>query len=521
MHVRRLEAAAAIFLATAPLVGPGIGHAQTAEPIKPATAGDDADITPTSPVVTRHQGVFGGKRLRYTATAARLPIDGPNGEVDAQIFFAAYTADDVLSARRPITFVMNGGPGSGTAWLHVGALGPRKIALAENGAPLPPPARLVDNPDSPLDRTDLVFIDAPATGYSRVASDAAKTRLYTKDGDIGAFASFIRRYLDQNNRWGSPLYLFGESYGGTRAAGLSDALVRRGVPVKGVVLLSSALDYLVLDASMTNDLPYVLLLPSYAAIAQYHHRADPSLPADPAKLIAAAQAWAQGPYAAALMKGNQLPAEERAATVAGLVRFTGLSANIVDALNLRVGVIDFQRFLQADKGLITGRVDGRLDGPQTMNTVEEPWYDPAMGALTPAFTAATEQYLRNDLGYRSNIPYRMYWAEVARRWLAEPPGTKTDGYLQTLTALQSTAVKNPDFRTLVMGGIYDLAAPFWTTEWNMDHMPMTPELRRNITTVRLPAGHMAYDDVAGMRTMSAALRRFYDAATSAPDARQR
>ena len=508
--MRMLSSSLAILLGCSAVAAAIPVHAKV-ESGKAAAPSDDNDVSATPPVVTHHVGRFGGQSIHYTATAARMPVDGPDGTIDAQLFYAAYTQDGAAPAKRPITFVMNGGPGSGTAWLHIGALGPQKIALAPDGSPLAPPARLEDNPSSPLDKTDLVMIDAPATGYSRVANNDAKGRLFDKDGDIGAFASFIRRYLDENDRWGSPLYLFGESYGGHRAAGLSDELIRRGVPVKGVILLSSSIDYLTLTPGLTNDLPYVLLIPSYAAIASFHGRADASLPHDPTALIAQAQDWALHYYYPVLLKGNRLTPEERSTAIAGLARYTGLAPNIIDALNLRIDVPNFEKYLQADRGLVTGRVDGRLSGPQTTNTVEEPWYDPAMGALTPAFTAATEQYLRTGLHYHSTIPYRMYAREVAARWGSRQSGSEgAGGYAQTLSGLQSTAVKNPDFRILVLAGIYDLASPFWTTEFDMDHMPMPAAYRRNITEVRLPTGHMAYDDETGLRIMSQAVRTFYD-----------
>ncbi|MBV9439228.1 MAG: peptidase S10 [Candidatus Eremiobacteraeota bacterium] len=475
-----------------------------------AGAADDLNIAETSAVSSHWVGIFHRRSIRYTASAARLAIPGPSGTPDAQLFYVAYTADGIAADRRPVTFLMNGGPGSATAWLHLGGLGPKKIVLDQIGVPPPPPARLEDNPLSPLDRTDLVFIDAPGTGYSRVASDDAKSRLFQRDGDLQAFATFIKRYLSETKRWSSPVYLFGESYGGTRAAGLCDVLVRQGVPLSGVVLLSSALDFGLNEPSLTNDLPYVMLVPSYAIVAAYHGKTDRSLPKQPSALIRAAQLWAAGDYARALARGNRLSLQERARVARGLFQFIGIAPPVIEAANLRVDVQTFQKYLLADRGVVGGRVDGRLSGPQTMNAADEPWYDPAMGALTPAYSAAAEQLLGQVLGYHAGIPYRMYSRDVASHFVLAPAEKFPNlGYPETLSALQTAAVKNQHFKILVLGGIYDLAAPFWTTEYEMDHLPMTPSFRRNISIVRLTAGHMAYDDRDGLRQMSDALGRFY------------
>ncbi len=471
---------------------------------------EDADVTATAAVVTRHSGIFNGTRVDYIATAGRSPLAGLDGQVAAQVFFVASTRTDAAPGSRPVTFAVNGGPGAGTAWLHLGALGPQKVSMRPDGTPPPPPARLEDNHLSPLDKSDLVFVDTPGTGYSRVADEAAKRRLFDVQGDIDALVTFIKSYLSANGRWGSPIYLFGESYGGTRVAGLSDALVQQGVPVSGVILLSAALDFLLLNASMMNDLPYVMLIPSYAAVAAFHGRLAPSLPRDVPTLIRTAQDWALGDYSRALTQAELLSSENRARAVDGLIGFTGLSRQVVEQADLRVSVPTFMNALLADQHLVTGRVDGRLTGPQPLNAVQEPWYDPAMGALTPAYSAAAEQYMTGTLNYRSSIPYRMYSRDVDTRFvMAEAQQDDgAGGYPQTLTSLQSAIVKNPSLRVLVMGGIYDLASPFWSTEYEVAHMRLPPDYARNVTIARLTSGHMAYNDAEGAREMSAAVSRF-------------
>jgi carboxypeptidase C (cathepsin A) len=489
----------------------------SAEPAAPAETSanrafnEDGDIGAYAPSVTRHAGTFHGQKIRYTTTAGRIPITGPDGSTDAQIFYVAYTKDGVPPGQRPIIFLSNGGPGAATAWMHMGGVGPRKILLNADGSVPPPPARLVDNPESALDRADLVFIDAPGTGFSRVANDQTKARLYTRDGDLQAYAAFIQTYLRSNNRFGSPLYLWGESYGSFRVAGLSDVLVRQGIPLKGVILLSSALDFHVTEPGMTNDLPYQLLLPSYASVAAFHGLL-PGLKDDDA-MRREVEDWSFNIYGPALAKGSKLTGEDRAKIVAGLARYTGLETSVIEMHNLRIEVPEFMKYLNASRKLVTGRVDGRLLGPAPEARVEEPFYDPAMGALTPAFSSATRQYLLEELRVDIPIPYRMYSRDVAVRFaLAGPARYGQLGYPETLSALQSTFVKDRNFRILSMQGLYDLATPFASMEFSLDHMPVPQDYLSNIVHVRLPAGHMAYDDAAALKQMNQAVISFLDSA---------
>ncbi len=493
------------------LLSAGTAQAEGKPPAPAAAAGEDSDIGVTADVITHHSGIFHGQRVRYTATAGRLPVTGPNGTVDSQIFYVAYTKDGVAPGSRPITFLANGGPGAATAWLHLGGIGPRKIALNPDGSTPPSPIRLTDNPDSPLDRTDLVFIDAPGTGFSRIADEAAKNRLLTKDGDLGAFATFIQNYLRQNQRFGSALYLFGESYGAFRMAGLTDVLVRRGVPLKGVVLLSSVVNFGTLDADMANDLPYVLALPSYASVQAFHHRLDPA-PADLDALRAEVEKWTLDVYQPALAKGTSLSPDERQRVIAGLVRYTGLPAPVIDMLNLRIDIQAFMKYANVGAGT-TGRVDGRMTGPAPAGRVEEPFYDPAMGALTPAFAAAASQYLFDELKVNITLPYRMYSRDVAERFEIMPAikGYGTDGYPSVLGGLQSTVVKNKDFRILSIQGLYDLATPYFSMRYSLDHMALPADYQRNVQSLVVPAGHMAYADSAALRQMNDAVVHFIDA----------
>ena len=472
---------------------------------------EDVDVSESPPVISRHTGTFHGRSLAYTATAGRMAIPGPDGSIDAQMFFVAYTLDGASPDTRPVTFLSNGGPGAATSWLHLGGIGPRKIRLRDDGSTLPSPPRVVANPDSILDRTDLVFIDATGTGFSRASSEAAKVRLFDKHGDLESYAKFIEQYLARNKRWGSPLFLFGESYGGMRMAGLTDVLIRRGIPLKGIMLLSADIDEQVLEPGPLNDLPYQLLIPSFATVAAYHGLIDPGLARDGETLRRDAQAWASTEYGPALAKGNRLDAKERAAIVAGLARYTGLSERIIETENLRVTTQTFMKYLMKQPGIVVGRVDGRIAGPAPSDRVEEPWYDPAMGSMTPAFTSATNQYLTSELHYPSSIPYRMYSREVASRFTLGPAAMYAgEGYPQALTALQSTAVKDADFKILTMAGIYDIACPYWAIEYSLDHMVLPASYRDSITSVRLDGGHMAYTDQRALREIGASVTSFID-----------
>ncbi len=513
--ILRALSAAALSIAFSGAVLADAATSQSSADHRTETA-EDTDVSATTAVITHHSGTFNAQSFKYTATAGRIPVDGPNGAVDAQFFYVAYTRDGASTSKRPLTFLTNGGPGAATAWLHLGGIGPVKIDLEADGATPPPPSRVIPNPESILDRTDLVFVDAPGTGYSRAANDAAKTRLFTRDGDLNAYAEFVLRYLALTHRWGSPVFLFGESYGGMRMAGLSDHLIRRGVPLSGVVLLSAVIDSQTLTPSSINELPYVLEIPSYATIAAFHGKSDPSLPKDGDALRAAAQRWAEDQYAPALSKGTRLTEEERARVARDLVKFTGLPQEIIEKDNLRIDVPTFMRYLLPGANLVVGRVDGRMSGPAPASRVEEPFYDPAMGSLTPAFTSAASQYLADELGYAPAMPYRMYSQEVATRFELMPAAHNgNEGYEESLGALQSTVVKNAAFRLLSMNGIYDLACPYWSMEYSIDHMPIPASYRANIKTVRLDGGHMAYDDRRGLHEIAVNVRAMMDPATAA------
>ncbi len=346
-----------------------------------------------------------GKLLRYTATAGRLPIKRADGKTEAQMFFVAYTLDGQQASKRPLTFAFNGGPGSSSIWLHMGALGPKRVVLQPDGFMPPAPYRLEDNPYTLLDKSDLVLVDAIGTGFSRAADAEMFKKFWGVQGDIEAFSEFIRLYITRNERWSSPLYLFGESYGTTRSAGIAGYLADKGISFNGITLLSTVLNFETLISNKTNDQAYVFLVPSFTMIAGYHHKLAPDLAQDMNKAREESQRWASTDYALALDKGDALTPEERQKVINQLAHYTGLTPEIVDQANLRVDVRKFTHYLLIDQKLRVGRLDGRFTGPDPNGLLDTPFYDPSGSSPTPPFTSTFNDYVRTELGYKTDMPY--------------------------------------------------------------------------------------------------------------------
>ena len=474
------------------------------------------DMTAVPPIVTHHAIAVHGKHLSYTATAGRLPITDASGTIEAEMFFVAYTVDGADAGRRPLTFAFNGGPGSASVWLHMGALGPRKVVLAKDGFMPASPYRLMDNPDTPLDRTDLVLVDAIGTGYSR-PSDADKgKKFWGVNGDVAAFGEFVRMYLGRYDRWRSPLYILGESYGTTRAAGIANYLIDRGVAFNGIALLSMVLDFETLEITKKNDLACILTLPTYTMIAAYHHKLVPELEQDPAKTRAEVEHWAATDYTQALAHGDAMTPAERQAVVDGLARYTGLDKSVIDQANLRIGVGQFTHYLLADRKLRVGRLDGRFTGPDPNGYLDTPFYDPSNSAITPPFTSVFNDYVRRELGYRTDMPYYVSASQVNPspdqqtifgRW---EWGNARDGFPDTATPLRAAMVKNPFMKILVMEGYYDLATPYFAANYTMDHLDLGPEFRGNVSFATYDAGHMVYLRENGLARMTRDFEAFID-----------
>ncbi|HYL75859.1 MAG TPA: peptidase S10 [Bryobacteraceae bacterium] len=448
--------------------------------------GGEVDETP---IVTHHSINVGGKTINYTATAAQMPLKNASGETEAHIFYMAYTQDGVTDlSKRPLTFSFNGGPGSASMWVHMGGFGPRSPKLLPNGAMPPPPYQMKDNQDTWLDQTDLVFIDPVGTGYSRAKTIEVARRMNGVQGDIQSVGEFMRMYVTRNNRELSPLFIAGESYGTFRAAGLAGYLVNRGLAFNGIVLIGTTLN-LETIWSRSDDLVHELELPTYAADAWYHKKAAADLQRKDLKsFLKDAEGFALGEYAAALSKGDELSAAERKAVVDKLTRFTGIDAHYAEESNLRWDVSHFARQLLRDKHLTIGRYDGRLTGPSSLNVGETSEFDPSSTEITPPFTAVFTKYIREELGYKTDMYY--YPSGGIQPW---DYGVQ-NGFGDTTSMLRDAMVKNPYMKVMVAAGYFDLATPYFAAEYTFNHMGLNPDMHKNITWDFYQAGHMLYID---------------------------
>jgi carboxypeptidase C (cathepsin A) len=467
----------------------GPGSPSPAPSVAPSPA---AGVRDQAPVTTRHElrAGGGGRALRYSVTTGTLPLTNEAGEVEADIFFIAYTVERTGGAgARPLMFSFNGGPGSSSVWLHLGALGPKRVKMQPDGSMPSPPYTLVDNEATWLEATDLVFIDPVGTGYSRARKPELGKKFWGLKGDIESVGEFIRLYLTRYERWGSPLFMVGESYGTTRAAGLSGYLIDRGISFNGVLLVSSILNFQTARFTKGNDLPYVVFLPTYTATAWYHKRLPPDLQSLPlAKVIEEVERFAAGDYASALGKGDQLVGEEQRRVTAALARFTGLSPAWLEQNDLRIEIRAFCKELLRSERRTVGRLDSRFKGIDATAAGEEPDFDPSMAAIRPPYTAMLNDYVRRDLGYKTDLTYHILGGGIGPwEW-----GSAGEGFPDTSEALRSALAKNPAMKLFVASGYYDLATPFFATEYTLAHMGLDPTQRPRVHAAEYEAGHMMY-----------------------------
>jgi len=475
----------------------------------------DSDIA-TAPiaearVASRHSAIIGGRQVAYTATAGTLTIRDDEGKPTASMFYVAYATGD---PHRPVTFLYNGGPGSSTVWLHMGSLGPVRVLTDSPQATHDAPYDIVDNEDSLLDKSDLVFLDAVGAGFSRPLGDTKLAAFWGADQDIDAFARGIERWLTINGRWNAPKFLFGESYGTTRSAGLSYRLQQDGVQLNGVILLSSILNYGRRQPGFDQEM--INYLPSYAAIAAYHHRlANP--PADLKGFLDEVRAFARGPYALALNEGQDLSDAERRAIAEKMSAYIGLPAQYILDSNLRIPPGRFRKQLLRDQRLTLGRYDARFTGEDIDAAGENPEYDPSDTGITGAFVAAFHDYLTRQLGYQTDLSYRPTYYSSGVRWdfthkTAGLGGGAGDNQADVALDLSQAMRENPHLLLYSLNGVYDLATPFFGTEYDLGHMQLDPAVRGNVRFAYYPSGHMVYLNPAALHAMKADLARFYDEA---------
>lgn len=470
-------------------------------------------------VVTEHQIEIDGRILRYRATAGDLTLHDSNDKPTAHFFFVAYDKIPQGTMRqRPIIFLFNGGPGAASVWLHLGTVGPKRVKLGEMGQAPAPPYELVDNEQTWLEAADLVFIDPVGTGYSRAAEGKNAEDFFGVQQDVKSVGQFIRLYTTQYQRWASPKFLAGESYGTTRAAALSNYLHDSdGLDLNGIILISSVLNFQTIQFGNGNDLPYALYLPTYAATAWYHHKLADELQKLPLKeLVSRVQEWTLNDYFKILAQGSGLSRNERDAAADQLARYTGLGTDLIEQANLRIEPRLFRKHLLGDHQLI-GRMDTRLEGFAPDPT--SPWgeYDPGMDRYVGVYGGAFNNYIRQQLNYKSDLPYVVLSQKAHWKLQGEHPG-----YLDVSDDLQSAMLSNPHLRVFVACGYYDLATPFFASDYTVDHLNVGPELRRNIVEKYYPGGHMMYHNPPARVQLSHDIAAFVQSAagSGAPTTQQ-
>jgi carboxypeptidase C (cathepsin A) len=443
--------------------------------------------------------VIDGDTVEYTATVGDIVLRDDDGEPTAKMTYVSYLRDGVSDrTRRPVTFAFNGGPGSASVWVHLGAFGPKRALLDEEGMPVgPPPGELVDNEDALLDATDLVFIDPVQTGWSRPAPEheAAEFIGFTKD--VESVGDFIRLWVSRNDRWLSPKFLAGESYGTTRASGLARYLQgQHGMYLNGICLISSVINWDTKVFNVGHDLPYPLILPTYTATAWYHGKLPARYDGDLAAALADAESFALGDYSSALMQGDALDPARRMEVVGRLAELTGLSTQYLEQADLRVEIFRFAKELLRDRGLTVGRLDSRYTGFDRDDAGEYFEYDPSNAVVTGYYVSLIKDYLRRELGYESDVVFRHSAGRHVRPWNyhEDEPGQSygTNSYANYAEHLREAMHHNPHLQVLVMSGYYDMATPYFASDYTVTHMQLDASVRDNIRVAYYAAGHMMY-----------------------------
>jgi carboxypeptidase C (cathepsin A) len=478
----------------------------------------DSDIA-TAPInevakVSHHTVTIDGKAIPYTATAGTLTLRSDDGKPIASMFYVAYTADGPKDPNRPVTFSYNGGPGSSSLFVHMGLAGPMHVMTDSPNATHNAPFQITENHQSLLDKSDMVFLDAIGAGYSRPLGDTKGTEFWGVDQDIDAFARGIQRYITINHRWNSPKFLFGESYGTTRSAGLVYALQQRGMQVNGVLLLSSVLNYGAHDSGFDHS--YVSYVPSFAATAVYWKKSA-TQPADLPAYLKEVRAWAAGPYLTALTKGGNISPEEFDATAKQLSAYIGIPVDFIKRANLRVDLQRFRTELLRDQGRILGRYDTRFTGINTDNAGENPEYDPSDTGINGAYVGGLHDWLEQGLGYTTELNYWPSGPGInqAWDWKHRPPGGfggggRKEPVANTAADMGLAMRQNPHLKIFSLNGLYDMATPFFGTEYDIAHLYLDPSIKNNVRFGYYPSGHMVYLNQDALKTMKAEVAKFYD-----------
>jgi carboxypeptidase C (cathepsin A) len=487
-----------------PQVPPAEPGSQGPSRYEVASAKEDA------PSQTSHLMRLDGREIKYTATAGTLPIRLDDGKVAARMFFVAYTRDGDDRKSRPVSFVYNGGPGSATVWLHMGSFAPKHVQLADEGFQPAPPYQLVDNENSLLDVTDLVFVDAIDSGFSRVVAGVSNAQFHDQEGDLRAFGEFVAEYLKAYGRWASPKFLIGESYGTIRSAGLSQELqTRHGIELNGIVLVSSLLTYQTLSPAPDNDIAYAVQIETFAATAWYHKKLPADLQQKPLKqVVDEARAFAFGDYMQALTCGNTLTDAERRSMADKLSRFSGLSPTFILNANLRVDSGRFRKELLRDKRLVLGRLDGRYTALDADAAGERQEFDPSNTALQGAYVAMFQDYVRNVLKWESDLHYPT--SGNVRPWTYVQ-----NGYMDKTDALRQTMAKNPSLKVFVVCGYYDMATYVGGSEFNFTHLAYDRQITDRVSFGYYEGGHMMYIRPSAHKALKQDIATFLRSASGA------
>lgn len=513
MKARSLFTALSCFLALAVGAAPALASGSQSGKAESPDATVKARQSVTNGSVTVE-----GHRIGYTATTGTIILRNKDGKPTASMFYVAYTKRGVDNENdRPVTFFWNGGPGSSSVWLHMGAFGPDRVVTNDDMHTPPAPYKLVNNDYSLLDATDEVFIDAVGTGYSKVIGKdqggAGKPGdFWSVDGDVKSFAQFITRYLTKNHRWNSPKYLFGESYGTTRASALSAYLeMHDDMDPNGVILLSSIMNFYTDSFNAGNDLPYELWLPTYTAVAAYHHKL-PNAPQDMQAYLKQVEAFAIGPYAHALAEGNALGAQEKQQIAEKLHEYTGLSVAYLMKADLRVTGMEFEHELLGDSDETVGRLDARFKGPSMDPLSEVAHYDPQAAAISSAYISAFNDYADKVLKFHEDFRYNPESGKVNQSWNWKHKNPQTG---QTWPGLPNVAVDlaqalkyNPDLKVLVNAGYYDLATPFYAAKYQVDHLAIPESLQDNVSMAYYESGHMVYAHLPSLKKLHDNVAKF-------------